>query len=94
VRKEFFWRACLLSQRITVVRAVPCCLVDIMTMDDNRKQLNDVCLLSQDTVTGFVLAGVGHRTVEGQNFLVVKSGGHCLFFISVFPVSDHDFVGL
>ncbi len=30
----------------------------------------------EDTVTGFVLAGVGHRTVEGQNFLVVKSGSY------------------
>lgn len=30
--------------------------------------------LIQDTVTGFVLAGVGHRTIEGQNFLIVKQG--------------------
>jgi vacuolar-type H+-ATPase subunit F/Vma7 len=27
----------------------------------------------EDTVTGFILAGVGHRTAEGTNFLVVKS---------------------
>lgn len=33
----------------------------------------------EDTVTGFVLAGVGHRTVEGQNFLVVKSGNYFRF---------------
>ncbi|KAG9412569.1 V-type proton ATPase subunit F [Aphanomyces cochlioides] len=26
----------------------------------------------EDTVTGFILAGVGHRTPEGTNFLVVK----------------------
>jgi len=26
----------------------------------------------EDTVTGFLLAGVGHRTAEGSNFLVVK----------------------
>jgi V-type H+-transporting ATPase subunit F len=26
----------------------------------------------QDTVTGFLLAGVGHRTASGSNFLVVK----------------------
>ncbi len=26
----------------------------------------------EDTVTGFILAGVGHRTPEGSNFLVVK----------------------
>ena len=29
--------------------------------------------LSQDTVTGFLLAGCGHRTAENQNFLVVDS---------------------
>ena len=28
--------------------------------------------MKQDTVTGFLLAGIGHRTVEGSNFLVVK----------------------
>ena len=27
----------------------------------------------EDTVTGFLLAGIGHRTSEGTNFLVVKS---------------------
>jgi V-type H+-transporting ATPase subunit F len=27
----------------------------------------------EDTVTGFVLAGTGHRNVEGCNFLVVKA---------------------
>mmetsp|Transcript_29233 Transcript_29233/g.49345 ORF Transcript_29233/g.49345 Transcript_29233/m.49345 type:complete len:116 (-) Transcript_29233:353-700(-) len=26
----------------------------------------------EDTVTGFLLAGVGHRTIDGQNFLIVK----------------------
>ena len=26
----------------------------------------------QDTVTGFLLAGVGHRNAQGSNFLVVK----------------------
>lgn len=26
----------------------------------------------QDTVTGFLLAGVGHRTAQGSNFLIVK----------------------
>jgi hypothetical protein len=30
--------------------------------------------LFQDTVIGFLLAGVGHRNAEGQNFLVVKPG--------------------
>ena len=28
----------------------------------------------EDTVTGFVLSGVGHRTAESSNFLVVKEG--------------------
>nr|CCA20450.1 H or Na translocating Ftype putative [Albugo laibachii Nc14] len=27
----------------------------------------------EDTVTGFILAGIGHRTAEGSNFLVVNS---------------------
>lgn len=27
----------------------------------------------EDTVTGFILAGTGHRTTAGENFLVVKS---------------------
>ena len=30
--------------------------------------------MTQDTVTGFILAGIGHRNVEGQNFLIVKPG--------------------
>ena len=34
--------------------------------------INDVILLPQDTVTGFLLAGVGHRNAKGSNFLVVK----------------------
>lgn len=29
-------------------------------------------LLPQDTVTGFLLAGIGHRNAEGSNFLIVK----------------------
>jgi len=29
-------------------------------------------LVSQDTVTGFLLAGIGHRTAKGSNFLIVK----------------------
>ena len=28
----------------------------------------------KDTVTGFIMAGIGHRTVDGQNFLIVKQG--------------------
>jgi hypothetical protein len=31
-------------------------------------------LLSQDTTTGFLLAGVGQRTAEGCNYKIVKDG--------------------
>lgn len=41
-------------------------------MDESGKLI--AVIGDEDTVTGFVLAGVGHRTVEGCNFLVVKSG--------------------
>jgi V-type H+-transporting ATPase subunit F len=27
----------------------------------------------EDTVVGFLLAGIGHRTSDGENFLVVKN---------------------
>lgn len=33
---------------------------------------NTFVLMFQDTVTGFLLAGIGHRTAEGANFLIVK----------------------
>lgn len=33
----------------------------------------------EDTVTGFILAGIGHRTAEGTNFLVVKSSASTVF---------------
>mmetsp|Transcript_18015 Transcript_18015/g.18074 ORF Transcript_18015/g.18074 Transcript_18015/m.18074 type:complete len:117 (-) Transcript_18015:197-547(-) len=39
-------------------------------MDESGKLVGVIG--DEDTVTGFILAGVGHRTVEGQNFLVVK----------------------
>lgn len=29
--------------------------------------------VSQDTVSGFLLAGVGHRTADSTNFLIVKT---------------------
>ncbi|GMI62008.1 hypothetical protein ScalyP_jg1820 [Parmales sp. scaly parma] len=39
-------------------------------MDDGKL----VCVIGdEDTVTGFLLAGVGHRTAENSNFLIVKS---------------------
>mmetsp|Transcript_8562 Transcript_8562/g.12783 ORF Transcript_8562/g.12783 Transcript_8562/m.12783 type:complete len:117 (+) Transcript_8562:105-455(+) len=40
-------------------------------MDESGKLV--AVIGDEDTVTGFVLAGVGHRTVEGQNFMIVKS---------------------
>eukprot|EP01041_Mallomonas_annulata_P015917 gene15917-33524_t len=40
-------------------------------MDESGKLV--AVIGDEDTVTGFILAGVGHRTVEGQNFLVVKA---------------------
>eukprot|EP00605_Chrysophyceae_sp_TOSAG23-4_P000472 GSChrysophyteH1.ASY1.ANO1.531.1 assembled CDS len=39
-------------------------------LDDTGKLI--AVIGDEDTVTGFVLAGVGHRNVEGSNFLVVK----------------------
>ena len=46
--------------------------------------------LSQDTVTGFIMAGIGHRTVDGQNFLIVKPGDNndaLVSYISLLSVS-------
>lgn len=40
-------------------------------MEENGKLVGIIG--DEETVTGFVLAGIGHRTVEGQNFLVVKA---------------------
>lgn len=40
------------------------------TMDDSGKLI--AIIGDEDTVTGFLLAGVGHRTVNTTNFLVVK----------------------
>ena len=39
-------------------------------MDDSGKLV--AVIGDEDTVVGFLLAGVGHRNVDGQNFLVVK----------------------
>eukprot|EP01035_Chromulina_nebulosa_P036547 gene36547-49244_t len=39
-------------------------------MDESGKLI--AVIGDEDTVTGFLLAGVGHRNAEGQNFLVVK----------------------
>ena len=41
----------------------------------------------EDTVTGFLLAGVGHRTASSTNFLVVKSDTP----VSVIESSFRDF---
>jgi V-type H+-transporting ATPase subunit F len=40
-------------------------------MDESGKLV--AVIGDEDTVTGFVLAGVGHRNAEGENFLVVKA---------------------
>jgi len=32
----------------------------------------------EETVTGFILAGVGHRTTSGENFLIVKDNTEVL----------------
>ncbi|KAI9922053.1 hypothetical protein PsorP6_000195 [Peronosclerospora sorghi] len=39
-------------------------------MSDGTKLISVIG--DEDTVTGFILAGIGHRTAEGTNFLVVK----------------------
>ena len=41
----------------------------------------------EDTVTGFLLAGVGHRNASSTNFLVVKSGGRVPSSLPPFVVS-------
>lgn len=45
-------------------------LLGMSALDDTGKLI--AVIGDEDTVTGFVLAGVGHRNVEGSNFLVVK----------------------
>mmetsp|Transcript_15801 Transcript_15801/g.15169 ORF Transcript_15801/g.15169 Transcript_15801/m.15169 type:complete len:117 (-) Transcript_15801:330-680(-) len=39
-------------------------------MDESGKLIGIIG--DEDTVTGFILAGIGHRNVEGQNFMIVK----------------------
>ncbi len=39
-------------------------------MDDSGKLV--AIIGDEDTVTGFILAGIGHKNADGQNFLVVK----------------------
>ena len=51
-------------------------------MDESGKLVSVIG--DEDTVTGFILAGVGHRNVEGQNFLIVKSGWQESFNIFLF----------
>ena len=48
--------------------------------NENAKKFYDLYALIQvisfyqkDTVTGFLLAGIGHRTADSTNFLTVKS---------------------
>jgi len=45
----------------------------------------------KDTVTGFIMAGIGHRTVDGQNFLIVKQGNSNDILTNFFSLSYHCF---
>ena len=45
----------------------------------------------EDTVTGFLLAGVGHRNSEDSNFLVVKSGKTCSTQHKKIAITINDF---
>ena len=55
-------------------------------MDESGKLI--AVIGDEDTVTGFLLAGVGHRNAEGQNFLVVKPGKNPL--IDTNSVQSHN----
>jgi V-type H+-transporting ATPase subunit F len=49
----------------------------------------------EDTVTGFILAGIGHRNAEGQNFLVVKPDMEPIVVEEFFKkMSERDDVGI
>lgn len=39
-------------------------------MDESGKLI--AVIGDEDTVTGFILAGIGHRNADGQNFMIVK----------------------
>ncbi len=41
-------------------------------LDDTGKLI--AVIGDEDTVTGFILAGIGQKSVDGANFLVVKAG--------------------
>ena len=55
-------------------------------MDESGKLI--AVIGDEDTVTGFLLAGVGHRNAEGQNFLVVKPGKNPL--IDTYSLESHN----
>lgn len=49
----------------------------------------------EDTVTGFLLAGVGHRNAEGANFLIVKQDTQLQQVEETFKkLSERDDVGI
>jgi len=49
----------------------------------------------EDTVTGFILAGTGHRNAEGQNFLVVKTDTEPVVVEDFFKkMSERDDIGI
>jgi V-type H+-transporting ATPase subunit F len=59
------------------LRVSLCCCADLPLHHECRACIHLIFSFShrqqqQDTVTGFLLAGVGHRTAEGSNFLIVK----------------------
>ena len=65
-----------------------------MAMQDDSGKLIAV-IGDEDTVTGFVLAGVGHRNVEGSNFLVVKEDTPLQVVESFFStITDRNDVGI
>lgn len=51
--------------------------------------------IHQDTVTGFLLAGIGHRTAQGSNFLIVKQDTPLVEVETTFQsLSQRDDVGI
>ena len=56
------------------------------TMDLHTKLV--AVMGDEDTVTGFILAGIGNRTAEGTNFLVVKPGDCFEFSIIVVATTN------
>lgn len=56
-------------------------------MDESGKLI--AVIGDEDTVVGFVLAGVGHRNTEGQNFLIVKADTELVVVEEAFKSFSH-----